>query len=332
MKLIITGATGFLGGALVARLARESEHELVVCGRQLERGKSLEKLSPNIHFLAGDLSDRAYVFKALSGAEQVFHCGALSSPWGAKASFEAANIRGTRNILEGCREYGVSRLVYVSSPSIYSRETCSRPLGEETSVSGKPLNHYIATKRIAEKLVHESDQKAITLRPRALFGPGDRTLFPRILRANKKGRFPLIGSHDPLMDCTYIDNAVDALLLASAAPSVCEGEVYNITNDEPLLRSDLFKKLFEEVGMEYRPRVIPEFVAKAAASILELGSHCFTGGRIEPVLTRYTVDVLSSGQVLDVSKARRELGYEPTVSVFTGLERFGSWWREGRAE
>jgi nucleoside-diphosphate-sugar epimerase len=131
------------------------------------------------------------------------------------------------------------------------------------------------------------------------------------MRANKKGRFPMIGGHDPLMDCTYIDNAVDALILASEAPTKYEGSIYNITNDEPIPRSKLLSKLFKEVGMNFSPHVIPLPLAKVLATILEMGSHGFTRGRAEPLLTRYTVDVLSSGQLLDVSKARKELSGNP---------------------
>lgn len=328
MKVVVTGATGFLGGALVERLIAESDHEIVACGRRQGIGRALAERAPNVTFLAGDLADRAHVLEALSGADRVFHCGALSSPWGPREAFEAANLQGTRHVLDGCREHGVERLIYVSSPSIYHRRKTGRPLKENASVSGPALNHYIATKRLAEELVRTSGQKTITLRPRALFGPEDQTLFPRILRANGKGRFPLIGAHDPLIDCTFIGNAVDALILAAEAPRELEGRVYNITNDEPIPRSELLAKLFKEVGMAFDPRIIPVPVAKALASLLELGSHAFTGGRAEPVLTRYTVDVLSSGQVLDVSRARQELGYQPRVSVRQGLELFGAWWRE----
>ncbi|MDC0302706.1 NAD-dependent epimerase/dehydratase family protein [bacterium] len=329
MNITITGATGFLGGALANRLINETDHNIVACGRQVAIGKELQSRSSKVTFLAGDLADPAYVKKAISAADRVFHCGALSSPWGARPTFEAANIEGTRNVLKACTEHGTGRLIHVSSPSIYHRNKVDQPLNEDAPIEGPALNHYIATKRVAEKLVRDSNQKSITLRPRALFGPGDQTLFPRILRANQKGRFPLIGGHDPLMDCTYIENAVDALLLASEAPDEYEGKIYNITNDEPILRSELFTKLFEEVEMNFNPRIIPLTVAKALASLLELGSHGFTMGRVEPLLTRYTVDVLSSGQVLDVSRAQRELGYDPKISIHQGLEEFGSWWRGG---
>ena len=280
----------------------------------------------NIEFQRVDLGEGGRMEALCKGMSRVFHCGALSSPWGSRSLFEVANVVGTRNVIEGCRRHGVERLVYVSSPSVYRRDGNGGAHSEDAEQDGRPLNHYVATKRAAERLVRSSGLDVISIRPRALFGPGDETLFPRVLRAIRRGRFPLIGRHDPLMDCTFVENVVDALLLAAEAPTDRSGSFYNITNGQPMLRSELFGRLFAEVGIPYRPRVIPLALAKVIARGAEFCSHGFTAGQVEPALTRYTVDVLSREQILDISAAQKELGYVPRVTVDEGLEKFGKWW------
>ena len=280
----------------------------------------------NIEFQRVDLREGARIEGLCKGMSRVFHCGALSSPWGSRSLFEAANVVGTRNVIEGCRRHGVERLLYVSSPCVYRRGGNGGALSEDAAQDGRPLNHYVATKRAAERLIRSSGLDVISIRPRALFGPGDETLFPRVLKAIRRGRFPLIGRHDPLMDCTFVENVVDALLLAAEAPADRSGSFYNITNGQPMLRSELFGRLFAEVGIPYRSKVIPLALAKVIARGAELCSHGFTAGRVEPVFTRYTVDVLSLEQILDISAAREGLGYVPRVTVGEGLAKFGKWW------
>ena len=269
---------------------------VVATGRNHEQGATLDNRHTNIQFIKCDLSDRAKLIRICKNARIVFHCGALSAPWGEKKAFEEANVFGTRNILDACIKNNIERLIYVSSPSIYQNNGLTS-LKENAPLSSHPLNHYIRTKIQTETLItQEKRVNTITLRPRAIFGPGDRTLFPRILRANRNGRFPLIGRVDPLMDCTYIDNVVDALLLGMEAAKSCMNKAYNITNDEPILRSELLKQLFHYTEQNYNPKVLPLCLAKPIASALELGSHLLTKGKYEPILTRYTVEVMSKDQ------------------------------------
>jgi nucleoside-diphosphate-sugar epimerase len=330
-RVLVTGATGFLGGALTRRLAMDDGLHVVATGRRKDRGMRLAAAFENIDFQRVDLGEGGRIEGLCKGISHVFHCGALSSPWGSLSLFEVANVVGTRNVIEGCRRHGVERLLYVSSPCVYQRGGNDGALSEDATQDGRPLNHYVATKRAAERLIRSSGLDVISIRPRALFGPGDETLFPRVLRASRRGRFPLIGRHDPLMDCTFVENVVDALLLAAKAPTSYSGSFYNITNGNPMPRSELFTRLFAEVGIPYSPRVIPLALAKAIARGTELCSHGFTAGRVEPVLTRYTVDVLSLEQILDISAAREELGYVPRVTIGEGLAKFGKWWRAKEA-
>lgn len=326
-RVLVTGGTGFLGGALARRLAALGA-KVTALGRDHTKGSTLQ--AEGITFAAVDLSLPGVLVPLVDDQEWVFHCAALSSPWGPRADFVRANVDATRHLLAAARVASVARLVHVSTPSLYFafRDQLSIP---ETCAPADPQpNVYAATKLAAEKLVDAASAEGlpvITLRPRALFGPGDNTLFPRLLRVAARGRFPLIGGGDPWIDVTYIDNAVDALLLAAATPKEFLGKKYNITNNEPWCRRRLLEALFDACLPPPRPRffTIPRSLAFGGASFLEACSHAFTGGRWEPPLTRYTAGVLACSQTLDVTAARTDLNYAPRVDIAGGIRRFAAW-------
>jgi len=327
MKALVTGATGFLGGALAMRLASQG-WTVTGIGRNASAGAGLKQAG--IAFVPAALEDAASIMAACHGQDYVFHCGALSSPWGAYVDFFGSNVTGTVNIIQGCRQHGVRRLVHVSTPSIYFDFTNRYNIAEHDSLPSKPANHYAATKLLAE---HEVARAAdlglpvVSIRPRAIFGPGDKAILPRLLAANAQGRLPLIGGGKAVIDLTYIDNVVDALLLCAEAPDYVLGRTYHITNGEPALLADILRRLFELLGEPMRGKRIPYPIALTLAGLLEA---CFRLSRSakEPLLTRYTVGVLARSQTLDITAAKRDLGYSPRVSVAEGLARFAASWKK----
>ena len=327
MKALVTGATGFLGKRLAKRLADDG-HEVVGLGRNLDAGRWLEE--NGVRFVSADLADREAVVAACRDQEVVFHSGALSSPWGAYPAFYKANVEGTRNVIEGCRTHGIRRLVHVSTPSLYFNTEERLNVSEDDPLAETPVNHYAATKRMAETLVdaaHAHGLPVVTIRPRALFGPGDTTILPRLIRANERGALPLFGTEGPWVDVTYVDNVVDSLLLCASAPDHVLGRKYNITNGETVRMRHLLEKLFAALEVPARFRPMRYSVAYALAGTMEVAANAFMGGR-EPLLTRYSVNVLAKSQTLDISAARRDLGYTPRYSLDDGLAEFVAWWKE----
>jgi nucleoside-diphosphate-sugar epimerase len=323
-KALVTGATGFLGQALARRLHADG-WEVVGLGRNEAIGGQL--VAAGLHFHRGDLADAAAVEAAARGATHVFHCGALSAPWGRAADFEAANVLGTRHVLAACERGDVARIVHVSTPSLYFDGRHRLAIREDEPLPARGINTYAETKRRAEELVDAAAARGlpvVTLRPRALFGPGDTTLLPRLVRANGRGFLPLVDGGRALTDVTYVANVVDALLAAAEAGPEVLGRHYNITNGEPMPLIELLAMLFRRLGLPMNGRPVPYGVAYALAAGLEAVAH-LTDGR-EPVLTRYTVGVLARSQTLDLTAAKRDLGYAPRVSVAEGLERFAAWW------
>lgn len=329
-RVLVTGATGFLGGALSRRLLRNG-FQVTAFGRNILQGKELETLG--CRFIAGDLKELSAVKAACRDHSIVFHCGALSSPWGSYASFYEANTLGTRNIAQSCLQQDVKRLIHVSTPSIYVTQHSRVGICEEDELPKKSVNYYAATKLLAEQEVDAAAQRGlevITLRPQALFGPGDPTIVPRLLRVNSARGMPILGKGDNTIDITYIDNVVDALLLCIDAPRSTLGKKYNITNGEPVQVLPFLQQLFAALHIPFKARFVPVKAAYAAAALTEYW-HRVTRSSTEPRLTRYGVLAMSQTRTLSIAAAQRDLGYSPRISVSAGLARYAQWYTQGKS-
>jgi len=325
-RVLITGATGFLGGATAHELKR-SGYEVITTGRNPEAGEQLR--SGGFRFERCALPGGKSVLKGLAeGCAAIVHCAALSAPWGRRADFVASNVEATREVLAVCRESG-ARLIYISSPSVSFGFSHQVRLREDAPWPVPAANDYIATKREAERLVRDQDDvSAIILRPKALIGPGDTTLLPRVLRTARRGFFPAFKECDPLLDLTWIGDAATAIRLALEAGEARRGRLYHITSGAPMRVSEAFTLLFEACGLEVRHVPVPTRRALALAGVLENASRLITGGRWEPPLTRYTVGSLAFEQSLDISAARADLGYLPQTDLRAALRECGRLWRE----
>lgn len=327
-KALVTGATGFLGRAVSLRL-QELGWEVVGLGRDPQAGRLLAERG--VRFLQADLRDKKRIEEACEGRDLVVHCAALSSPWGRYRDFCEINAAGTENVVAGCLRGGAKRLVHISTSSVLFDYADRLDLGEEAALPRRPANDYAATKRIAESVVLDAAARglpSVILRPRALFGPGDTSLFPRLLRVNESRGIPLVGGGEARIDLTYVDNFVDAIVLACEAPvHRVEGEVFHITNGEPVKLKELLPRLFDLIGTPLRTKRVSRPVALAAGRTMERLYRAFPSLGEEPPFTLYTVGQLAYSQTLDTAKARRELGYEPRIRLDEGLRRFADWWR-----
>lgn len=191
------------------------------------------------------------------------------------------------------------------------------------------MTHYAATKLQADEelaAARLAGIETISLRPRAIFGPGDQTVLGRTLRTAMKGPVPLIGEGQSFVDMTYVDNVVDAIELALHAPRTLSGRVFNITNGEPKSTNDILTLLAEKLDLNIRTLPLPFFAAYALAAMTESYYSLFKS-KEEPPLTRYAVGLMSRSQTLDISAARNDLKYTPKVPLAEGFEKFGEWWK-----
>jgi nucleoside-diphosphate-sugar epimerase len=326
MKTLITGATGFLGGALAHRL-HSMGWDVTALGRNVTKLDELEEVG--LRALRADVSKKDEVLAALEGQEIVFHCAALPSPWGNFEAFYQANVIGTRNVVQACLENKVKRLVYVSTPSLYF-DYDSRVGVKESDPLPKPISHYARTKLLAEEEIDKgftNGLAVVSIRPRALFGEGDTVIFPRLIPRLRSGRLPILGDGENVVDLTYIQNVVDALLLCAESPASTLGKKYNISNGEPVKIWKLIERICDELGYAHPQRKITYKTANAAASALEL-IYSLMPYSPEPPLTRVSVSMMANSTTLDISAAKAELGYQPKISVEEGVQRFLKWWKE----
>ncbi len=326
MKTLITGATGFLGGALARRL-HSLGWDVTALGRDSSALKLLE--AQGIRAVQANLEDARAMRAACANQEIVFHSGALASDWGRAEVFYNANVLGTQNMIRACEKHGVKRLVHVSTPSIYFRHA-ARINVKETEPLPEPATEYARTKRLAEDAVDKAfadGLPTVTIRPRAIFGPGDRTILPRLINRLQRGILRIIGDGQNIGDMTYVENVVDALLLCAESPAHTLGKKYNITNGESIRLWEMIQKLCERLDLKYPTRRIAYPVADRIAGVMEF-IYRHLPGQPEPPLTRYSAAMISVSTTLDISAARNDLGYKPRVSNEEGFEKFIDWWRK----
>lgn len=325
MNVLVTGATGFLGKAACRRLMKMG-YTVTGLGRNRMIGMELER--EGIRFFQADLEDRGRIMEACSGQQLIVHCGALSSPWGPYDSFYRTNVLGTEHMIEGALRANVERFVHISTPSLYFHDEDRVNVREDQALPQKFMNHYTETKFIAEQRIDDAFARGlpvITLRPRALFGPEDNAIIPRLIEVNRRKFIPFMNP-EVQIDLTYVENVVDAICLSLTSEQRTLGQKYNITNGEPISLVKVLQLLFERIGEPLRLKKMNEKLLFRVAHFLEWYSRTFQQGQ-EPTLTRYTVTVLAKTQTLNIEKARQELGYEPKISIEEGIELFAQWWK-----
>ncbi|MGE3808163.1 MAG: NAD-dependent epimerase/dehydratase family protein, partial [Gemmataceae bacterium] len=264
--------------------------------------------------------------RACTGCELVFHVVAKAGIWGPRDDFFRANVTGTENILRACKELGIRRLVYTSSPSVVFDGTDMEGVDESVPYPQHFEAVYPETKAIAEmKVLHANSAElaTVSLRPHLIWGPGDPHLVPRILARARAGQLRRIGRGDKKVDSVYIDNAADAHLLAAdrlEPGSPVAGKVYFITNGEPMPLWELINRILACGGLPPVTRTISPGLAYFAGSVLET-MHRWLRLAGEPRMTRFLARELATAHWFDVSAARRDLGYTPSISIEEGLKR-----------
>jgi nucleoside-diphosphate-sugar epimerase len=326
VNLIITGATGFLGRNLAQRF-HAAGHQVVATGRSARAGAELS--GQGIAFCPADILDAARLTEVLSPADCLIHCAGRAGDWGRHAEFFRDNVVGTRNVVQACRRRGIGRIIFVSTPSLYY-SGASRYVVSESDPLPRPTTHYGRTKRVAEEellALQAEGFEVIIFRPRAVYGPHDNTIVPRILRMAEKRRFPLVGGGRALVDLTYVDNFVDAVELSLSAPGPAWNQIYNISNGDPISVREWFVRVLAIFGRPFRPLTIPAPAALAMGGAMELASALPFGPR-EPQLTRFSVGYMARSLTMSIDKARDKLGYTPRVSNQEGFERYARWYRD----
>jgi len=322
-RVLVTGGGGFLGAAIVRLLVNRGD---TVTSYSRRRHNKLEHLG--VRQIRGDLGDAASLTAACRGMQVVYHTAAKAAVWGSAQDYYRTNVTGTENVIAACRTAGVPCLIHTSSPSVVFD---GRPMeGVDESVPYPAVYHaaYPRTKALAEqRVVAAADERLATLvlRPHLIWGPQDPHLVPRII--DRAAKLRIVGRGDNRVDTIYIDNAAAAHVMAadrlSGMPTL-SGRIYFISNDEPIPLWQMIDAILQAAGLPPVRRRIHPAAAYAVGAVLET-AYRLLRLQGEPRMTRFVARELATAHWFDISAAKRDLGYAPSVSVAEGLKRLKRW-------
>lgn len=325
MRILVTGATGFIGGRTANALAEVDGHTVFATGRK-SRPNHLNSL---VHYETADLSLLEDCQRLSDQIDVVIHAAGLTAVWGDYQSFFRANVETTRHLLESSRKNSVQRFINISSPSIYFDFRDQLDL-KEGDLPRHFSNNYARTKYEGEQLVqsfHRPDFLTVNLRPRLVVGAGDNNVIPRMIQLQKAGLLRKVGKGEHMVDITSMGNLLSAIQLCLTAPAEAMGSVYNISNGSPLRFWDFVDQVLKGFGISTKRRSIPFWPLFGLAKTNEWVCQLLNIKK-EPQILPVPVAVMNYSMTLNLDHSRQHLGYEPTISNEEGIREFVDWWKD----
>jgi nucleoside-diphosphate-sugar epimerase len=319
VTVLVTGASGLLGGAVARALVARGERV-----RTLQRRPSGVD---GVQDVAGSLTDPDAVARAVAGVDGVVHLAARVSLAGPPAEFDTVNVGGTSLLLDAAERAGVRRFVQVSSPSVAHAGSSLIGVGADPADPAHARGDYARTKAAAELLALDRDGRGgmavVAVRPHLVWGPGDTQLVQRVLDRAARGRLPLLDHGAALIDTLYVDNAADGIAAAlDRAPDV-HGCAYVLTNGEPRTVADLLTGICRAAGVRPPAWRVPARLARAAGGLVETVWR-LRPGTDEPPMTRFLAEQLSTAHWFDQRATRADLRWTPAVSLDEGFARLAA--------
>jgi nucleoside-diphosphate-sugar epimerase len=320
--ILVTGATGFIGGHLAQRLVHEG-HRVRCLVRASSDRTLLDELG--VEVVVGDLTNPPSLAAAAEGCRCVLHCGARVSDWATVQEITRVNVDGTRSLVEACVGASVQRFVHVSSTDVYGY-----PGGaaiDEAHAATRFRNWYAQTKLAAETEVRRAEIDAVILRPATVYGPRSTDVVGEIARAIRGGHMILIDGGRAIAGLCYVDNLVDAAVLALGHEAAC-GQAFNVSDGLDVTWRQFTDDLAKGLGSARVRWSVPYWLASAVGFSLEHGYRLLrTTTRLEtaPLLSRQAVHVMGIDQDFSNRKARELLGWEPRIDYAAGLEATLAW-------
>ncbi len=328
LTTLVTGGSGFLGRAIVRMLLERGAKVRVLCRKDYP-----DLIAAGCTIFKGEISDAELVKRAVAGCQAVFHTAAKAGVEEPGSEYERINYQGTLNVIRACQEHKVSRLIHTSSPSVVFAHGDICGGDESLPYPDHHQAYYPQTKCMAEQavLIANSPQLAtVALRPHLIWGPGDTNLGPRLVSKAMAGRLKFVGTGKNLVDTTYIDNAAEAHLLAAEKlqpGSAVAGQAYFITNGEPMPIADITNLIIGAAGVAPVTATISPKVAWLIGLVCEKAWKLFKI-KGEPPITRWVAGELSTAHWFKIDAARRDLGYEPRISIAEGIARLRDYYQK----
>ena len=321
MKALVTGANGFLGTWLVRELLSRN-YEVTTMTR-----RSGAMTEGQIRHACGDIRNAEAVEQACEGQDIVFHVAAISGIWGPWKLYHSTNTIGTRNVIDACLKHSVRKLVYTSSPSVTFDGQHQINQNETAPYATRWLAHYPHSKALAEQRVLDANDDRVlmtcALRPHLIWGPGDRHLIPRVIERARKRQLRRVGDGSNQIDATYVENAALAHVLSAEAMEVGSpvcGSAYFISHGDPVNCWGWINEILELAGVPKVTKHISYRWAHRLGHALEAW-HEMRNIKREPRMTRFLAAQLAKSHYFDISRAQRDFGYYPRVSMAEGMQQ-----------
>lgn len=322
MKVLVTGATGFVGGHLVKRLINDGYSVRAL----VRKGRDISRFDRGVEIAYGDITESDSLDNAVRNVDVVYHLAAMVKEAGVPDSqFWKVNVEGTRNLLEVSHNLGIKRFIHVSTCGVHG-DIKNPPASEDYPFN--PEDIYQKTKIESEKISVGFVKKGlpvVIIRPTGVYGPGDRRLLKLFILIRER-KFFIVGDGKTLFHPVYIDDLIDGLILAGEIPSA-EGEAFIIGGERYLTLNELTELIAKTLNVPVRRLHLPVFPVRALAIAIEF---TFKPLRIEPPLFRRRVDFFTKNRAFDISKAKSILSYQPKVDIEDGIRLTVDWYkREG---
>jgi 2-alkyl-3-oxoalkanoate reductase len=328
MDILITGGNGLLGRHLITAL-HDRGVRLRVLVLPTEDTRWLYQHGVAVY--QGDIREPRTLVAPMHGVEAVFHLSSMIGVWRPMADYHAVNVTGTEHVCRAALAAGVSRLVHVSSWTVYGLGV-GQPAREHFLL--RPFDEpYSVTKAAGDiavqRMIAEDRLPAVIIRPGTFFGPGDRLNFGRMADRLRAGKGIIIGAGSNALPFVYVTDVVQGLLLALDNPHAV-GHAFNISNDSPLTQQEMLEALAHETGSS-PPRVHVPYSALYSAGYFAERMAVVSGTDVQPMLTRFGVKLFGTDNRHSIEKARRELGYWPRTGLNEGIRLAARWYLAWRA-
>ncbi len=322
--VLVTGATGFVGSALAARLVTEGASV-----RGLTRHPDAAPAIPGVHWVRGDLEDPGSLREATRGIDAVFHAGGMVGHFGHRPAYLRANVQGTKDLLAACREHQVRALIHTSTPSVIADGSDHFGVDESHPYSTRFASPYPESKALSEQLVlaaHRDDFRTIVVRPHMIWGPGRSQWVQGMVRRAARNALWQIGPGGNRIGMTFLDDCISAHLAAWQAltrDASVGGVPYFVHGGEPVVFWDWVAELSRACGLSPIRGQVPVGAAMALAHACD-AAVVISRGRVHLPISAYLIAELTTEHYSDITRARTRLGYEPRVTMAEGLARIAA--------
>ncbi|GAC1350255.1 MAG: NAD-dependent epimerase/dehydratase family protein [Ktedonobacteraceae bacterium] len=331
MKVLVTGAAGFIGGHLVDMLVERGDEvrAMLLPGEDAARLREM----PGVEVVRGDLTDAASLRRAVKGVQRVYHVAAKTGPWGLEDVYRATNVQGLADLIHAAMEVGVQRIVHTSSITIYGHHLHGIVTEDEPfDADDNPYSRSkVAGEKLIANLVQDSGAPVVIVRPGWVYGSRDSTSFGRFVSLIESGRGFLVGSGKNIVPVVYVRDVAQGLIKAGDAGDEVIGRAYTIADDRRVMQTQYLNTIAECLQVPHIARKLPYAALYAAGRAAELAWQAM-GRRsaAPPPMTTYGVALLGRDQMFSIGRARYELGYEPEYDIARGVAEGVKWYLEAK--